>query len=484
MPRFCTQCGTENPDDSNFCRNCGALLPASTPAGATASAGTPGDGFAAGRQDDPEASWAPEGSVPAGASAGGDASAAAPAFTGDATQGAAGAAWSDVTHTPAWAGRLALAGLAGIVPILNFAVGGYAYRWGAELLEGRHQPMPKRIVTGPNFKTGACIFLVNLVVTVLIAVAGALIEAVLDIIGLEDLTGFLTIVLSVLIMPFAAVASLRIAATGRLGAGFKVGRVVELVRRRYGSLLVAMLLPSLIMGLIAFAIASALTIAFLPGIIMGGMALAANAYGMYGHNYGYGYGYGYDYGYGYGAEAMGNILSLLGGVFMYLLVVYIATMFLMAIANVILGRSAGFWAARFAPDLAADAAAPTGYIPQAPAGDSAPAGAPATASAPASDAAPVAPAADALSPAEASAPAEAPVAEGPVADVASGAAVSAPEASAPEAPAPVAEKDAEGTAGVADAAEAPAVDTSDATEEEGPIVSSDDASKDQSGPFA
>ena len=151
---FCAKCGTDNEAEAAFCRMCGAPLGqtvtvnASQPGAPTAQGAVPptyGQPQPGVQQPYPQYGGMPPAAQPARPQ----------------VEGVLGAAWKDITSTPGWIKKVIILCLIGLVPILNFAVIGYALRWARELSFGQRTSMPEEIFRKKEISTGFCGTLVS-----------------------------------------------------------------------------------------------------------------------------------------------------------------------------------------------------------------------------------------------------------------------------------------------------------------------------------
>ena len=153
--------------------------------------------------------------------------------------------------------RVFLLALIGIVPILDFVVLGYAYNWACDIARGTREALPDKIVTGKNFKTGFFIFFGVL----LFGLAVALVCGVVLYLGSAATQAAAAFSIIVLIF-FLIFAVFLLFATpfGILGIAlfessekiFAFGEQVDLIKRKFGSLLLIILLPALLLTVAQF----------------------------------------------------------------------------------------------------------------------------------------------------------------------------------------------------------------------------------------
>lgn len=171
-------------------------------------------------------------------------------------KGCCGAAWEDVRNTKGWFGKVCLLALLDFVPILNWVIQGYALRWARQLFFGKVEEMPSKVFCDRAFVNGAMQFLVSLLVGFVIWIA-TLITAPIPIIGFLVLIAIMLLVR--MIMNFCYV---RMAIFDQLGEAFAVNKGFNCIKKSFGKAFCVEFMPSFIIGLIMFAIVTAIAIAF------------------------------------------------------------------------------------------------------------------------------------------------------------------------------------------------------------------------------
>lgn len=394
---ICAQCGAQNEDGVNFCGQCGnplavpqapdivdtpeefaevvqqaAMAPAGVSAEAAvpaAAAAVPAAAVAATASNPATVPPAPPaqslydnapylrptmpnqqayGQQPYGAPQGMPQYAPAPVQTVPRARGCAGAAWDDIRNSPNWIKKVILLSLVMLVPILNFAVMGYAIRWSRELSLGENNPLPGAVFKKKEIATG---FFATLIEWALesIAVALALLVSMLvgglisainvyaGILAFSVLSSLLSIAFAIFYSPFVNISIMRMGVVGYLESGFNFKKTFAAFKRNMGSAIGATWIPSLIGGLIA-----SVVLGILSAILMGILVFAGSSVynGMY-------------YGHGYYDDPM-QALSLIMGMGSGTMIVFIIMIFVAAVVSTILTlwiyRANGYWVARNAPE--------------------------------------------------------------------------------------------------------------------------------------
>ena len=321
---FCPRCGMENSDASSFCKNCGTAL------GASANPASPH----------------PNGAAPQ-------------AYTArpprPAQEGCLGAAWKDLTSSPGWIKQVLILCLVGCVPILNFAVEGYAVRWGRELSFGKRESMPTQIFTKKEISTGFFACLVRLAVFSAVLIAGAAVALLIaSMIGTFSfaagmvvifIVAFLAIVaLIVFFGPLADVSVMRMSVVGYLESAFNFPKTLKNFGRAPGSAIAASIVPPLLIGVVQG------IVSLISSLIVAVSARAAIASYYGGYDY-----YGY---YGSTVDPSMIIEAITHGAFAILLIYFIVSIvssMLSTFASLFRYRAIGHWTARNAPEWAEEA---------------------------------------------------------------------------------------------------------------------------------
>lgn len=243
-------------------------------------------------------------------------------------EGCLKAAWRDISSSEGWKGRMALLGLIGCVPILNFMVYGYSLNWSREVPFGAKTPLPREVVNGRNFEYGFYYFLIALVIGLVASIASA-------VVGWVPLIGW---VAAIAIMLFAGMLetllSVRMAMMGSLGEGFQIGHAWSVLKRNWTSLLGAAVVPNLIMGAVVSIVGFVFMAIGLVGFMGPLMALIS----------------------GYGSAAVATAAGGMGLVGMLLMLVWCVLCAAgWALATVVSMRAVAHWVGRNAPEWAADA---------------------------------------------------------------------------------------------------------------------------------
>ena len=236
------------------------------------------------------------------------------------SQGCLSAAWSDITATPGWGGKLCILGLLECVPILNFVVAGYGLRWSREVPFGVKAPMPNNYISGKNFELGFYQFLISLVF-------GLVSAAISGFLGfLPGLGGLIGLAVTFFASMFIELLSMRMAMMQSLGEGFSIGKAWTVMQRNWSSLLIIVLVPSLIVGLIVF------VIAVIGVLLMGaggvGAALTATS----------------------GTLAPAAAMALLSSFSLFFIIVLFVSAFCQGTVEILMLRATAHWVARYAPE--------------------------------------------------------------------------------------------------------------------------------------
>lgn len=243
-------------------------------------------------------------------------------------EGCLKAAWRDVSSSEGWKGRMALLGLIGCVPILNFVVYGYGLNWAREVPFGAKTAMPREMVNGRNFEYGFYYFLLMLVIGLVTGIAGA-------VVGWVPLIGWVAaIALALFAAMIEPLLGVRMAMMGSLGEGFQIGHAWNVLKRNWTSLLGAAVVPALIVGAVMS--------------ILGFVFMAIGLVGLMGPIMAMGSGYGSAA----AAAAVGG-MGLVG--MLFILVWYVLCAAASAAAMVVSMRAVAHWVGRYAPEWAADA---------------------------------------------------------------------------------------------------------------------------------
>lgn len=345
---LCPQCGTENREDSAYCRHCGTRIAMAADAaqadasGAAANAGGYANASEPRRNpgaQDPFGQQPPQSANPYTGPQGDE------RFAGQAGQpyrqppvsagGCIGAAWRDVTSSEGWMGKACLLGIVNAVPILNWVVMGYILRWARQLSGGIHMPMPKGLFVDRAFTTGFFAAVVGALFWVVSWVVGF-------IVGWVPLIGSLAaLVLGVLVSLFADAAIIRMAIVDRLGAAFDFGRIWRAYKRALGSLFCASLVPTIVAALVMMV----LIVVFLmiAGAIIGSSAAVVSLYAPH-----------------HAIKELAGLPALFiasGGIgaVVLMVVLWVLCAMVLAVAQLVSYRAVGHWAARVSPDWGAEA---------------------------------------------------------------------------------------------------------------------------------
>lgn len=256
--------------------------------------------------------------------------------------------------------------LINIVPILGpFATNGYCLRWARDLSFGKREAMPKRIfrkheiATGfkaflVEFMLGAIYGIVTLAAIALVAGLFALINVIAGLVMLVILLVVVGIFTLLFVAPAIVACEMRLAVTGVLEKGLNVKVVWDTFRKAMGSCIASAIVPGIVVGIVSFivtAIINALTTAIIAGAVTG---MARGAY--YGSSYGSNWSTNMLY-----SLMSGNIqglISLFTGTALIMLFVFLLIYVISCLFNLFASlwsyRAMGHWAARNAPEWAAE----------------------------------------------------------------------------------------------------------------------------------
>ena len=338
---YCPHCGTENHNGSQYCRHCGAFV-------ASAAAGMP---YGAPQQPYGSGS-APENGAASAQQPYGQAPYGQPPYEQRpvSAEGCVTRAWRDVTGTKGWFGKTCLLGLIGAVPILNWVVMGYTLRWSRQLVLGAHTPMPDRIFADRTFVTGFYMAVLALVIAIVSGFVSAFV-------GWVPLFGLIVaLAFSLFIGAFSCAMALRMAIVDRFGAAFSLGRVWAAAKRSFGSLFCAAYAPALV-GAIAFVVLG-VAYAIVIGIVAG-PAIGAAASALYAQTHHDAVTLTINLGAGEGtlsamaAAVLGPGATI--GSIAATLIAWVAGAMIATAAQLVIFRAVGYWAARVAPEWAAEA---------------------------------------------------------------------------------------------------------------------------------
>ncbi len=263
-------------------------------------------------------------------------------------RGCVGTAWDDVKASPGYFKKVLLLALISMVPILNFAELGYGVRWGAEVVHGRRQPLPQKIVTGENFKIGFFVVVIIAIFSIVVSVLSALfsyIGVMVDSSAVQIVGSLVIVALSIFAVPFLYLSMMRIGVFDSLGEGFAFGKLGKAFSKKTGTLFFVSYVPSLIASLIESAVG--LVYFLIVGVIVGGSVAAYSSristYGIY---------------YNMSPE---EFVSVFGGqivvVALFTLVLTYALMVISALFSLVTNRGIGYYIARFVPEWGAEAQA-------------------------------------------------------------------------------------------------------------------------------
>lgn len=214
-----------------------------------------------------------------------------------------------------------LLGLINCVPILNFFVTGYCMRWSRQLPLDQVQPMPKTIFGERCFVNGFFAFVIALVIGVVNGVCSG-------ILGFIPILGALvSIVLGLFLSLFEALSVMRCAVADNLGAGFDIPQIWDLMKKNFGALLCAVIVPALILTAVVVVISIFLSLIMVVPVAMNIESIAYSAY--------------------WGSSEIGAMISLLGALMPFMIVSYLIGMFLSAFYSLLMYRAVGHYIARY-----------------------------------------------------------------------------------------------------------------------------------------
>lgn len=319
----CNACGQGSPDGSRFCQGCGAPLAAEGVAQQQYAPGpaqqAPQQPYGYGQQPQPQPQQPqPQPQQPIYA------------------KGCCGEAWDDIRSTEGWVKKLLLLTLVGFVPILNWSVVGYVLNWSKELVNGRRTTMPDFKVEG-NFQKGFLCWAISIL-------AALVLGCVAGILALVPIAGWLAnLVLSVFGSMFLAVMVMRMNVFEKFGAGWELKDVWDAFKVKLGTLWCVMWLPQIVIGAVCSLIIMLLVVlAAAAGLVstagLLGMALPRMSTHLA------------------SSSAVPFALGLGMSEFIILVVLLILIM-AFTLITVICYRALGYWAVRYVPGWAGQAAA-------------------------------------------------------------------------------------------------------------------------------
>lgn len=351
---FCINCGTKNEEGSLFCMKCGTRLeqPASQPKAQPAQQAAPQPEktqkvnpvkpepkAAAQAQPQPEPKPISQpvntGNVPPNQNQ----------YQQNTTvqapiqEGCLSAAWHDIKSTPHWFKKICFMALCNIIPFLSFGTVGFAQQWGAEAAKGKRETMPQKVFNNKNFLTGLFEWITwssHGFVYVFVMILLTVILLCIPVIGWILL--FFLWVFCWIWNSYVSLAAMRGALFKDLGECFRVRTIFPTMKRRFGGILCAYILPSILCGIITFILA-AIFIGIFMGVGAGTMAGITGALSSSTSNIG---------------NAVGQFMGLMGfGA--VLLVVFIALIillgaFMSVLEKLLRYRALGHWIHNFAPD--------------------------------------------------------------------------------------------------------------------------------------
>ncbi|WP_165045115.1 DUF4013 domain-containing protein [Adlercreutzia sp. ZJ138] len=168
-------------------------------------------------------------------------------------QGYFDTAWSDVSGSPGWVGKLLLLTLVSLIPVFGWIVVlGYLFGWAREIAWGVRAPLPARIfgnVDGLLYSRGASVlvilflfslapFLLSCLYEGVSDVGGSVAERFLNLVPVAHVaTPMITLAASLIAVMFALVGSMRASIYGRLASGLQINRIWTMIRYDMNGLL-------------------------------------------------------------------------------------------------------------------------------------------------------------------------------------------------------------------------------------------------------
>ena len=262
---------------------------------------------------------------------------------------ALGAAWQDITDTADWWKKVLLLCLLSCVPIVNFAVDGFALRWGRELSFKKNEPLPKMVFKKKEILTGFRALLLNLIYAIAFLaasfIATALLTAVFTSVN-QRLGAAMGVVLTVLAVlaylfaywPMVNAAIMRMTVVDYLESGLNFKKVWHAFRKSPSGAMSATIVPSFASSLIQFLL-WALCFAILAAVLQSSVNSYMDMIGSYGYS-------AYmDDPFNLVDEALRYVREL-GGIAVALMVVtLVATEMVGMFSKILTWRAMGHWAA-------------------------------------------------------------------------------------------------------------------------------------------
>lgn len=225
------------------------------------------------------------------------------------SQGIIRMAWEDLKAMPGWIGKLLILSLINLIPVLNFFVTGFVFRWGSKAVFGADPEESTRIFSEGAFVIGFFQWVVSLIWGV-----------VFSLVGLIPIVGVVVIILAA---PLVELCCMRLVLLRRFGAAFELGEIWKQFKDNFGGSMALYWLPNLV---------SVLVVVVFVGITSLGVGLLAVAID---------------------AASIFAVLGLFGAL-VFLVGLYVLFVVCIGVALVV-ARAFGYWIARVMPEWADDA---------------------------------------------------------------------------------------------------------------------------------
>lgn len=266
--------------------------------------------------------------------------------------GAVAKAWTDITGHPGWWKRVLLLMFMGIVPFLNFFVGGYLLKWATKTSNTESKGLPRYTFDGQSFVWGFLFAVLQLICSVIIFVIAL-------ILGLVPIVGFILVwFFGIFASGFIYMAGIRMVQKNSFKDAFDLSQIFEVLKRDPWHLFLAVFLPALAVGVvtavIVFLFASGFILANIHNainIFNGAANLAYNssssslsglsALGTNSLSHSYGY---------VQPDMISSIISLLAGLGGTLLVLFIIVGILATFGEIWIVRAVAHWLRQTAPE--------------------------------------------------------------------------------------------------------------------------------------
>lgn len=250
---ICPSCGLNNKDNAHFCAKCGTPLVAQSQQVGTTQAAPPVQTPV--QQAVPPMAPKPE----------------SPFVRG----------FKDIAHSPSWFVTYFKLIAQNCVPVTNLLPRGYAVNWGADLVRGKQEALPKETFNHQCFGVGLLIWIFSFM--------SFLINFGLFWISLIPFAGFIAwIFANTFITGWMYVAALRATLQHKASAAFDFSTIFRSFAKKPWSLFGAVFLPGIIMaGIALFLILIFFCIIILPSVVTGAISLnsllsgSSHYYGTY-----------------------------------------------------------------------------------------------------------------------------------------------------------------------------------------------------------